>query len=81
MISIEDDNEYSVLIADLIKTIGNTSKYILKIWLRGTDLSFNYSDEWDYHFMQEGVRIMNHEQIDWIFYDEIAFVRVYYESN
>ena len=80
MISIEDDNEYSVLIADLIKTLGGTDKYILKIWLRGVELAFKYSNEWNYHFMQEGVRIMNHEQIDWIFYDEIAFVRVYYES-
>ena len=80
MISLCDDCEYTILIADLIETIGNTSKYLLKIWLRGTELSFNYSNEWNFHFMQEGVRIMNGEQIDWIFYDEIAFVRVYYES-
>ena len=44
MISVEDDNEYSILIADLIKTLGGTEKYLLKIWLRGTELSFNYSD-------------------------------------
>ena len=79
-ITLCDDCEFSILVADLIKTINDTSKFLLKIWLRGTELSFNYSDEWNYHFMQEGVRIMNNEQIDWIFYDEIAFVRVYYES-
>ena len=79
-ITLCDDCEFSILVADLIKTINDTSKFLLKIWLRGTELSFNYSDEWDYHFMQEGVRIMNNEQIDWIFYDEIAFVRVYYEN-
>ena len=79
-ITLCDDCEFSILVADLIKTINDTSKFLLKIWLRGTELSFDYSDEWNYHFMQEGVRIMNNEQIDWIFYDEIAFVRVYYES-
>ena len=79
-ITLCEDCEFSILVADLIKTINDTSKFLLKIWLRGTELSFNYSDEWDYHFMQEGVRIMNNEQIDWIFYDEIAFVRVYYEN-
>ena len=77
-ITLCDDCEFSILVADLIKTINDISKFLLKIWLRGTELSFDYSDEWNYHFMQEGVRIMNNEQIDWIFYDEIAFVRVYY---
>ena len=77
-ITLCDDCEFSILVADLIKTINDTPKFLLKIWLRGTELAFNYSDEWNYHFMQEGVRIMNNEQIDWIFYDEIAFVRVYY---
>ena len=77
-ITLCDVCEFSILVADLIKTINDTSKFLLKIWLRGTELSFDYSDEWNYHFMQEGVRIMNNEQIDWISYDEIAFVRVYY---
>ena len=78
MISVCDDCEFSILVADLIKTLNDTQKYILKIWLRGTELAFTYTNEWNYHFMQEGVRIMDNEQIDWIFYDEIAFVRVYY---
>ena len=75
-ITLCDDCEFSILIADLIKTISNTEKYLLKIWLRGTELPFKYSYERDYHFMQEGVRIMDDRHIDWIFYDEIAFVRV-----
>lgn len=80
MISICDDNEFSVLIADFIETLSGTEKYVLKIWLRGTVLPYEYDESFDYHFMQEGVRIMNHNRIDWMFYDEIASMRVIYEN-
>lgn len=80
MITLEEDNEYSVIIADLIETLSATNKFELKIWIRGTEIPYIYYDDCNFHFMQEGVRIMVDNRIDWMFYDEIATVRCIYES-
>jgi hypothetical protein len=79
MISIADDNEFTVLIADFIETIARLHKFSLELWI-GSELPITVNESCDYHFMQEGVRISAGKQVLWIFYDTITMVRLKYES-
>lgn len=79
MISVADDNEFTVLIADLIETMARLDKFTLELWV-GSELPLTVNESCDYYFMQEGVRISAGRKILWIFYDLIAMVRLEYEG-
>ena len=79
MIEIADDNEFSVIIADFIKTLARIGKFDLLIWVNGSELPFEFDQHCKFYFMQEGFRVINDNVIDYIFYDNIASLRVFYE--
>lgn len=77
-ISLEKDNEFTVLIADFIETLAGTGRFILKVWITGSEIPYVYTEKDNFHFMQEGFRVDDGERIDWFFYDTIASVRLHY---
>lgn len=80
MISIAEDNEFTVLIADLIETLAGTTKFTLLVWINGTEIPFEFGQHCEFYFMQEGFRVSHDNVIEYIFYDNIATVRLIYES-
>lgn len=86
MIEIENDCEFITMIADLIKLIGSKKQFALKIWLNGCESPFEYSDEDDFLFLNEGMRIHRNVKYkamsggfknwSYIFYDNIVNVQV-----
>lgn len=79
-ITIADDNEFTVLIADFIETLAGTGKFVLKIWINGNEIPYKFTDEDSFYFMQEGVRISSLGHIDWFFYDTITTMRLFYDK-
>lgn len=80
MISIDDNSEYTLFIADFIETLSMTGKFTLKVWINGSELPFEFSDECSFYFTQEGFRVDTGELIDYIFYDNIMSLRIVYEG-
>ena len=78
MISIDDNSEYTLLIADFIETLAQTESFILKVWINGSELPFEFSSDFCFYFMQEGFRVDDGFQIDYIFYDNIMSMRLIY---
>ena len=79
-ISIADDNDFTIIIADLIETLAGTSKFVLKIWITGSEVPYLFTDEDKFYFMQEGFRVSQKKHIDWFFYDNIVSVRLHYDK-
>ena len=79
MITIEEDNEFTVIVANFIETIAKMDKFDLLVWVNGSELPFEFSQNCRFHFMQEGFRVTNDGVIDYIFYDNIASLRIVYE--
>ena len=81
MISVCDDCEFTVLIADVIITLSELEKrephlFTLKIWCNGRDLPFNFENHCDFNFLQEGIRIEDGRAVMYIWYDTIEYIRV-----
>lgn len=81
MISVCDDCEYTVIIADLIITLSDLEKkephlFTLKIWSSGRELPFEFENHCDFNFLQEGIRIEDGRAVMYIYYDTIEYVRV-----
>ena len=80
MISVCQDCEYTVLIADLIETLSAMDKFVLRIWIGNNELPFLFNHEYDIKFLQEGIRIQKMNVVEYIFYDVITELRVIDES-
>ena len=78
MITVEDDCEFTILVADLIKTLALFDKKLfeLDIWVSGCELPLTFENSCDFHFMQEGVRIIRGNIVEYVFYDVITYVKV-----
>lgn len=80
MIEVCDDCDYTVLIADLIATLMTYDKdkkpFILKIWINGTELPFEFDCSSHFDFLQEGLRVETNERIVYLFYDILSEVEV-----
>lgn len=79
MISIDKNSEYTLLIADLIETLSATEKFNLKVWINTSELPLEFCQEDCFYFMQEGFRVDNGKVIDYIFYDNIASMKIIYD--
>ena len=77
MISVDDDSEYTITIADLIKTLSKLDEFILLIWT-SSDLPFKFTDKDDFLFLQESVKIVTDCKVEYIFYDIITGLKVIY---
>lgn len=80
VIELCEDCEYTVLIADLIATLGTYDKhnkpFILKIWITGSELPFEFDCSNHFDFLQEGLRVETKERIVYLFYDIISEIEV-----
>ena len=76
MISVCDDCEYSTLVADLILKLNEYDKFKLNIWVNNTELPFVFNQTWDFHFLQEGIRVSKHDVVIYILYDLISLIDV-----
>ncbi len=83
MIDVGDDCEFATLIAELIKTLSAFDKglFVLKVWVTGTELPFIFENHCDFLFLQEGIRITDKEDVLFLWYDTIAYIRVINESK
>lgn len=75
MIEVKEGSEFTILIADLIETLSACDEFILKIWL-SSELPVKVHDEFDFLFLQEGLRISYANRTMWIWYDEIKMIEV-----
>ena len=80
MIAIDENSEYALFIADFIETLSQTEHFLLKVWITGSELPFEFTDECSFFFTQEGFRVDTGKMIDYIFYDNILSLRIIYES-
>lgn len=78
-ITIAEDNEFTILIADLIETLAGTTRFVLKVWINGSEVPYIFTDEDNFYFMQEGFRVSQKKHIDWFFYDNIVSMRLHYD--
>ena len=80
MISICDDCEYTILVADLIATLmtldKNNEKFVLKLWYNNRELPFGFEENCAFDFLQEGIRIDNMNTILYLWYDAIECFEV-----
>ena len=79
-IEILDDCEFTVLMAEFIKSLAGHDKFTVKIWISGSEIAYTYNHKSDFMFMQEGFSINTGEWIDYLYYDTIVAMRIYYES-
>lgn len=81
MISLCEECEFSVVVADLIESMSSITNFKILIWVNGSEIPFTYhSSECDFHFLQEGVRVTHGKKVDYLFYDTMVTVRVEDES-
>lgn len=77
MIKVCDDCEYTVLIADLIETLASLDEFRLKMWVNGNEIPYTFhSGMADFEFLQEGLKISNKENIQYLFYDTLISIMV-----
>lgn len=80
-VNVMDDCEFTVLIADFIKTLAGHDKFLVRIWISGSEIAYSYTHKDDFLFLQEGLRVGTGEYIDYLYYDTIQSMRVYDENK
>ena len=76
MIHIHEGCEYTILIADLIETLSELTKFKVLIWITGTEIPYGFDQTKDFEFLQEGLKVSGNESIEYIFYDTITSIKV-----
>ena len=80
MIELCDDCDYTILIADLISTLmiydKDNTPFLLKIWIGGSELPFEFKSSYHFYFLQEGIRVETNDKIEYLFYDVINQIEV-----
>ena len=79
MISVNDGDEFTVLIADLIKTLAGFDEFVLKVWVNGVELPFKFkSKESDFLFMQDGIKVSTGNMlVEYLYYDVLSYIEVF----
>ena len=70
------DGEFTYTVSDLIKTIAKLDKFKLKIWVSTVELPFTFSHECDFTFLQESVKVVKDNHIEYLLYDFITHIKV-----
>ena len=78
-ITVAKDNDFTIIIADFIKILASANRFVLKIWISGSEVPYIFSDEDKFYFMQEGFRVTQKKHTDWFFYDNIVSMRLHYD--
>ena len=75
-IDVCDECEFTIIITNLILTLSKLDNFKLLIWDVGRDLPHKYSDDCDFMFLQEGMRVRTDKTIEYIYYDTIEHIEV-----
>ena len=81
MIGLDKDSEYTLFIKDFIETLSKTEKFVLKVWVSGSELPYIYDESHHFYFMEGGFRVMDNHYIDYHFYDTITGLRIIYKGE
>ena len=81
MISVEDNSEFTITVADLIKTLAKLDKFTLFIWVSTLQLPFEFTEMDDFMFMQESLKVITDTDVEYIFYDIITGLKVVYYDD
>lgn len=76
MISVEDECEYTTLIADLILQLSEIHDFKISFWIGdNVPVTANSKDN-TFHFLQEGIRISGINIVAYVWYDTITMIKV-----
>ena len=81
MITIDDDGEFTYTIFDLILQMKDLESFVIKIWTSNSELAFIYDESYDFHFMQESIRVSKKNKMTYITLDTIVSVVLYKDAN
>ena len=81
MITIDDDGDFTYTIFDLIKQLSNLDEFVVKIWTHNSELAFIYDESYDFHFIQESIRVSKGNKVTYITLDTIVSVGIYKDTN
>ena len=80
MIGVENESEFTVTIADVIKTLDKLDDFIVRVWISSNELPIEFSNDDDVLFMQESVKIVTNQTVKYIFYDIITGLEIEYDN-
>lgn len=72
--------DYSVMIADLMITLDSLKKFIVKFWIGTVEVPYEYEEDSDFEFLQEGIKITTDGKSTYLWYDTITTMEIIDES-
>lgn len=75
-INTAKDCEYTITIADLMTQLSQLEHFIIYFWINSSEIPEKFDESWDFLFLQESVKISNDNEIKYVHYDVITFIRV-----
>ena len=75
-ISTAKDCEYTITIADLMTQLSQLEHFTISFWINNYEIPEKFDESWDFLFLQESVKISNDDEIKYVHYDVITFIRV-----
>ena len=70
------EGEFTYTVSDLIQTLAKLDQFKLKLWVNNVELPFTFSHECDFTFLQESVKVVKDNHIEYVLYDFITHVKV-----
>ena len=74
MITVEKDSEFTLTIVDVIKKLDKMEQYVVRIWTQNSELSFNYDESWNLHFISESICASRDKKSVYIAMDSIVSI-------
>ena len=81
MITISDDGDFTYTIFDVILQLNELDKFVLKIWTNNSELAFTYDESYDFHFLQESIRVSKDNRVIYITLDTIVSIILFKNAN
>ena len=85
MITLKDDCEYTITVADLIETLAKLDEFLVKFWIQSNELPLPFDDGDDFQFLQESIKITKndapYDEINYVLYDMISHIQVIGRCN
>lgn len=81
MITVDNDSEFSLTIKSVAEELSRLDKFVIKIWVTGSELSFKFNESWDIHFISESIRFSLGDKIKYVAMDSIMAIDIYVNAN
>ena len=76
MIDVCDDCEYTVSMANLIETLAKLDSFTIQLWINNIEIPLKFTQDDDFLFLQESIRIENDLGVAYVLYDMITHMEV-----